>query len=273
MLVSNCLIVRDEERDIAEWLAYQHVLGFDVVYVYDHMSTDRTAEIVRKVARHQDVRLISWDHPSSGRTQLISYQHCHENLGEGIDWCFFTDADEFFVPHGCDDVKTFLGRFADAAAVAVNWAVYGSDGHADLPSCLVIEAFRRRADPRSLTACHLAKSFVRPETAQRASFGHYSDVEGLYVDSAGRPVQWVKPGKTAFPPDYAGGQLNHYLTRSRAHWAKRLSRGQLTTHSRSWEDFERYDRNEILDESAIRFAPLVRRQLERYGLELEHVLA
>jgi hypothetical protein len=33
-----CLIAKNEERAIAEWLAYQLVIGFDRIYVYDNES-------------------------------------------------------------------------------------------------------------------------------------------------------------------------------------------------------------------------------------------
>jgi hypothetical protein len=48
MRAAVCLFVRDEERDIAEWLAFQFAVGFDAVILYDNGSVDRTAEIAQR---------------------------------------------------------------------------------------------------------------------------------------------------------------------------------------------------------------------------------
>ena len=46
MTSTVCLIAKNEERALAEWLAYQCVIGFDRIVVYDNGSTDATASIV-----------------------------------------------------------------------------------------------------------------------------------------------------------------------------------------------------------------------------------
>jgi hypothetical protein len=57
MKVAVCLMVRDEADDIASWLAWYHLLGFDTCIVYDDHSTDGTWDVLCAAARVQDVRV------------------------------------------------------------------------------------------------------------------------------------------------------------------------------------------------------------------------
>jgi hypothetical protein len=41
------VIVKNEERHIAEWLAWQFCCGFDTVLMLDNVSTDSTKEVAR----------------------------------------------------------------------------------------------------------------------------------------------------------------------------------------------------------------------------------
>ena len=78
MTAAVCLFVRDEERDLAEWLAFQFATGFVACLVYDNGSLDRTPEIVRAFGRHFDVRLTDWP-GTEPLMQLASYTDCLTN--------------------------------------------------------------------------------------------------------------------------------------------------------------------------------------------------
>ena len=42
-----CMIVRDEARDILEWIAFHARAGFDAQVIFDNGSTDGTAELIQ----------------------------------------------------------------------------------------------------------------------------------------------------------------------------------------------------------------------------------
>jgi hypothetical protein len=64
-----CAIVRDEERDLAEWIAFQFAVGFDAVLAYDNHSIDRTPDIARAFGWRFDVRLIDWPTQTAARSR------------------------------------------------------------------------------------------------------------------------------------------------------------------------------------------------------------
>jgi hypothetical protein len=74
----------------------------------------------------------------------------------------------------------------------------------------------------------------------------------------------IIPGYSSAPPDYAEGRINHYFTRSRAHWLRKLKRGYPSDHAiRKMEEFAEYDRNEVADPIAHRYLPALRCALAR----------
>jgi hypothetical protein len=85
---------------------------------------------------------------------------------------------------------------------------------------------------------------------------------GSYCDARGQPMQWwpapeaggVIPGLSQGEPDYGTCRIHHYFTRSRAHWLAKLRRGYPSDVAvRRMEEFETYDRNEVVDCIALRY--------------------
>ena len=155
MKAAVCLIARDEERDIGEWLAFQFAVGFDAVIVYDNASTDRTPDIVRAFGRHFDVRLKNWPR-TDPLTQHAAYNDCLSRFGSEFDWIAFLDADELLVPRQGGVQELLEVQKSDATAVALNWRMFGSSGHQTRPPGLLMEAFTRRSsvdDALGVTKC------------------------------------------------------------------------------------------------------------------------
>ena len=261
MRLAACLYVRNEAPDIAEWLAFHHGVGFDHVLVFDNLSTDATSAVVRQAARHASITLLPWP-VRDKRAQLLAYA-LGRRLLRRFDRVAFLDSDEFLTPTGERGVKAVLETLADADAIAVNWAVFGSNGHADAPPGLVIERFTRRAED-AFPANRIVKSIVDPRRVRRLNV-HVFDVRGgSYLRPNGSPVVWDGDARTAEPPAYAALQVCHFLTRSKAHWTRKIARGYRDIERPS-SLFDYYDRNEREDLSAARFAGPVRAELSRRG--------
>jgi glycosyltransferase involved in cell wall biosynthesis len=251
-------IVKNEAAHIAEWVAWQVLAGFDTVFLLDNGSTDGTGAIARALAPGLDVRV--FDYPNTSPDyQLRGYEQMARALAGQYDWLAFFDTDEFLRLDEGLNLKTLLAARPEAA-VAVSWAMFGANGHREKPEGLVIESFTRRAEAKFPPNRHV-KSIIRPELMQAALSPHAFAMEGEYVDLAGRPVAWGHiPGYLPHDPDYAGGALNHYFTRSAAHWREKLARGYPDT-TRAPEDFAVYDRNEVEDMRAAARAGDVRAML------------
>jgi glycosyltransferase involved in cell wall biosynthesis len=138
------MIVRNEARDIAEWIAFHAEAGFDTQLIFDNLSTDGTDRIVRNAARHYDIRFHAWENQSA-RTQLLAYEAACTAYKLEFDWIAFIDSDEYLVTHTGEKINAMLARYDGWSAVAINWAIYGANGHEDFPEGLVTDNFHHPA--------------------------------------------------------------------------------------------------------------------------------
>jgi glycosyltransferase involved in cell wall biosynthesis len=274
-----CLIVKNEERDIAEWMAFHALLGFDTQIIFDNGSDDGTARVVRAAAGLYDIRSHYWPNRSAD-SQTLAYQAACDAYRLEFDWIAFIDSDEFLVTTDDIGVNQFLARFDRWSGVALHWAVYGANGHDDFPPGLVVEDFTSRAGPDFTPARHV-KSIVRPGFVNGCINPHCFDlrghVDGSYCDAQGRPMHWwpaperggILPGFSREPPEYSVARVNHYFTRSRAHWRAKLRRGYPSDVAvRQMAMFNEYDRNEIADPIAARHLPALREAVARITARL-----
>ena len=270
-------IVKNEARHIAEWLAWQFIVGFDTVILLDNGSTDATIAIAQDFAPARDVRVVGW--PSTAPDyQMRGYEHIARAMAEEFEWLGFFDADEFL---RLDDGLTLKGLLAarPEAAVALPWVIFGSNGHDEFPDGLLVETFTRRAEPQ-FGPNHHVKSIIRPALMESCLNPHAFAMRGDYVDLLGRSIVWGGgPGVLAATPDHRGGSLNHYFVRSRAHWREKMARGYHDL-TRPEGEFEAYDRNEVPDERLAARAGEIRRALagplpllRREGLEARDAAA
>ena len=122
-----CAVVRDEARDLPEWLAYQTAVGFDTVIAYENLSVDATPLVLARAGRVIDVRITPWARTDDGGRR-DAYQDCRERFGREFDWIAYLDADEFLVPHAHPGIKALLQAHENSAQVVINRAVFGSGG-------------------------------------------------------------------------------------------------------------------------------------------------
>ncbi len=259
-----CLIVRNEVRDIAEWIAFHAMIGFDSQIIFDHRSDDGTAAIVKSARALYDIRYHLWTDDSQ-RSQVAAYEAACDAYKPEFDWIAFIDSDEFVIPAVNEPINALLARFDGWSGIAVNWAIYGSNGHDDYPDALVLDSFTSRAEAGFFANRHV-KSIIRPGFAARCLNPHCFDLRGdrlgSYCDTRGRAIQWwpapehggILPGVTLMAPDYSVCRINHYFTRSRAHWAAKLERGYPSDVAiRRMQEFDEHDRNEVDDPIALRY--------------------
>jgi len=274
MMKAACVgIVKNEAPYIAEWIAYQLSLGFDSVILYDNGSTDGTATEIQRFLNHYDVRLVDW--PDAERQyQRRAYEDAVRHFQAEFDWLAFFDTDEFLVLDS--DLRSTLTARKGAASVIVHWAMFGSSGHQARPLGLVIENYTQRSEPGFDSNRHF-KSIINPRLILKCINSHHFqpkshfrfwkwDIAYPITDLAGRhlALDWTVPGTTISSPDYTGGKLHHYFTRSYADWQVKVERGyEKGTRRRPMGDFHAYDRNEIFDDSAARRADDVRKILSR----------
>lgn len=269
-----CLIVRNEAAHILEWIAFHALAGFDTQIIFDNASDDGTAALIQHAAIQHDIRFHHWPNHSA-QSQALAYEAACQAYRLEFDWIAFIDSDEFLVIADAAPINALLARYEGWSAVAVNWAIYGANQHEEAPAGLVVENFTARAPATFFPVRHV-KSIIRPRLAVRCPNPHYfemrEDIDGHYCDTHGRYMLWLRApespdavcrGVSRATPDYSVMRINHYFTRSRAHWLAKLRRGYPSeVELRKLEEFDIYNRNEVNDPIAARDLPALRAAVE-----------
>ncbi|MCP1231151.1 glycosyltransferase family 2 protein [Acetobacter indonesiensis] len=249
--IAVCVVVKNEENRIKEWISYYLSMGFDTIFVYDNNSSDKTESIVKKIGNLFDVRYKKWDR-NDFYYQMDAYNDCIKTQRENFRWIAFLDSDEFIVPYGEHCIKKFLSRYEEFSGVVINWAMFGSSGFISPPSGLVIENFVWRSNSQFYNAKHV-KSIINPKMAEHCINAHFFKMNGKVVDVLKNEPVWEKEGIINGNPIYDICQINHYYTRSKNEWVSKIKRGYHDMDTSNFDDnkilegFEYADRNEVFD--------------------------
>lgn len=265
--IAAVCVVKNEEDDLAEWLAFHFEIGIKKILIYDNVSTDKSREIAISFSEKYDVQLIKWDMTSSDY-QRQAYMHAVTRIGSQADWIAFIDADEFIVSNAPCDTLGFLDEFGmDVSQVCLNWATFGSSGHVERPEGLVIESFLKRASADSGINRHV-KAIVRPTHVRGCLIPHAFDVTGRTIDALGTDIRWSEANGVGLihgAPIYKIAWINHYWTKSKNQWLKKISRGyhDIPDDNRGLNDLMAFDLECIeQDENAVSMAGRVRAVLQ-----------
>jgi hypothetical protein len=200
-----CAIFKDEAEYLREWIEFHRIVGVEKFVLFDHGSTDGSAELLAPYVEAGIVSVYAW--PIVGSPQPRAYEKCLTLYRDRIRWLAFIDIDEFLYPVADEPLLDCLERYAEHPALAVNWIMFATSGYILRPEGLVTEHFRA-CDP----AGHkMVKCVVQP--SRTVSFaihnGEYVDA-AVAVNEAGVPTA----GGTSRPPSVAVVRVNHYWTRS-----------------------------------------------------------
>lgn len=215
---SICAIIKDEDKDVREWLNYHFLIGFEHVLIFDNNSHIPLKETLSDFISNGLVTVV--DFPLNHAQQLSAYMSALKYWGNNTRWLAFIDVDEFIVPLQKDDIRDFLDDYTQYAGVGANWTMFSSNGHVMRPSGGILENY---------TAClginpHI-KSIVQPAMTQVAKSAHhfiYSS-SNFCANEDGIPI----PGFCTYPlADKI--RINHYYYKSRNDFYEKIDRGLVT---------------------------------------------
>jgi glycosyltransferase involved in cell wall biosynthesis len=260
--LAACVHVKNEEDIIQEWMAFHRSVGVEHLIIIDNGSSDRTPEIVKAFPDPESVSYLFL--PEGNPTTFATI--ALKTFGEAFEWMAFIDADEFLYPSQGNDLRQVISEFDDCAGIGVYWQIYGSSGHLEKPEGLVIDTMINRAESTYLSNRHV-KSIVKPRKVFYPLGSHMFMLDGRFVDEQKRDLHMNPPygffeGMT---PSHDLIRINHYHVRSRAQYVQKSQRGYFgleddklsQADARFNEMWTVHDKNDISDDSACRFMPLM----------------
>lgn len=232
-----CLIVRNEERHIGEWIDFHLKAGVSHFVVYDNGCTDGTISVVEQHLKLSQRTVIPWDQKlKDGRNsaeihnQVLAYAHCLRNFGPKFRWMAFIDVDEFMVPTQAVSLIDALQPLAAEKHVSLPWHMFGRNGHDEPPEGGIVSNYLLRAsDPLASPHALNWKCIVDPCHVTRVRV-HSFEIDGKArgVNDVGLAAPHRARSDRAFYSREAI-QLNHYYTRSNAELQAKINRGSNKT--------------------------------------------
>lgn len=263
-------IMKNEGPYLKEWLDYHLLAGVDHFYLYDNESPDNQAEVAKPYVAAGLVDYI----PFPGKAmQFVAYNDAVKRFKFQSRYMAFLDGDEFIYPKVdrgggiVEVVDEILSHDPNAAGLAINWQIFGSNGQekADY-SKGVLERFTRRApndyaplltNPNTdlkTSGNAIVKHISNPRKINLIYHPHFAIYFGncYFVNEIGTPL---KPDSRNFPVTAEKIVINHYNTKSREEYLKKISRGAADGNQQLYtvDKFKYFDCNEEFDDGILRY--------------------
>jgi len=206
-----------DEKNIREWAAHHLLLGFDLIYIFDHKSKIP----LKKVFSNFDPRVIVERCELQNKIKLTLMNHAYKIAKIlKMDWIIYLDADEFIILNNFKNVKELLYVFRFSDQLAVNWVCFGSSNHVKDPPGLILENYTKSVGKLD----QHVKSFVRPSQVVSATNPHFYNIMNPFRNitinkKVISPPKPFNPCNIKYNESFA--YIAHYLMQSEESYKRR----------------------------------------------------
>ncbi len=241
--LSLLVCVRNEGKNIAEWIEYHLLQGVEHFYIYDNDSEDDTQQVLLPYVERGLVSVVF----CHGRgKQIAMYRDAIKKFRDETRWLGIIDCDEFFLLKDNKKLIDYIHDYEQFSQFLVHWVLYGSSGRKERGEGLVIERFRKHADRVSSHT----KAILNPRKVWAADI-HYCYVIGKSCNEAKKSVHRIRDYSKETPVANSI-RINHYCCKSWEEFLGKRLRSDATIpndlNERCTDDFFRgLDHNEVTD--------------------------
>lgn len=234
---SICLIIRDENEYLKEWLDWHISLGVQHFYIYDHGSKQPVYEYISRLSGEyvDKVTVIDWC-GTHLNAQPDAYNDCLKRFLNESRWIGFIDVDEQVRIKNGLTLPEFLQGYERFAGVFAVWLTYGANGHKNKFNEPLRQRFTSLCPPNGL-AEYMGKVFVQPMLMKDMHIHNGHPIEdfnvvGEYKDKFEENNIWKANATTELIC------VDHYYTKSYEEWLEKLNRGSVDAdYVRKYDDF------------------------------------
>jgi hypothetical protein len=236
--IGICLIIKDENDYLEEWLDHHRAIGIDHFFIYDNKSI---VPINNTIINHKDVTIKIWTDDNLN-TQSRAYEDCCKNNSD-FDYIAFIDTDEFIILNGFNNnIKDYLKSFDVAFdALAMSWRNYGQ------PKPYFVEK-KSMVDYVYYQENKHVKCLLNPKKVLYFPTPHFPKLNGVGINELGDTVDdYLSPHTSKHI------WIKHIWSRSQPEFLEKLERGSgdKVVRNRTIKDFTTYNDHCLLKDSAI----------------------
>lgn len=230
--VSICLLCKDENEYINEWLKYHIDIGIDHFYIYDNMSEIPLKNSIEKELLDKcSIREWNLNVREDGNIQIKCYNDCLFNCNNESKWIAFIDTDEFINIKDGLNINDFMARYDDYDGLYIDWVIYNANGQIKKENKPIRERFTTIV-PYHNRILKRGKCIVKASRVH-AMGPHFPlmPLNELEIVNSDYDRVYDARNRRETPVDKIS--IDHYLTRSYEEWCEKIERGSCVP------DFER----------------------------------
>lgn len=224
---SICLLAKDEDLYLDEWIMYHLGVGIDHIFIYDNGSKLPISEFVKKYSPDIQSKITVIDFSDQyNDIQTDCYNHYLENYSQLSMWTAFIDTDEFINIADYSSINEFLAQYDKVSVIEMDFVEFNAGGQVKYEDKPVRERFTTRSEvenpdyaPKVFVKCSRIDSFQT----------HYPK----YCSERFRSVKTDKETSV---------YLEHYYTKSFEEFKQKIQKGTCDPKwSRSLFEFFKYN--------------------------------
>lgn len=216
-MISICLLTKNENRYIREWVQHHLDIGIDHFYIYDNNDVDFVKDEILKYFDEQYFTFVPWL-SYCAHMQVEAYNDCLKKFGGDNEWIAFIDTDEFI---DCENIHSAMEPYVEYDYIRIPWVMHNANGQLYSSNEPVRERFPKIYPNQSRIDYY--KSIVRPNRVNEMVVHYAVGKNNNYV-----LVNDIK--------------LDHYYTRSLEEWVEKISRGSCSpTCKKRYDEFFLYN--------------------------------
>jgi len=234
-----CLISRNDNLDIKEWLDYHKSIGVKGVMIIDNNSTHPLLNEVHDYVKSGFVvDYFFFAKRMYPNNQFWAYTQCLKSRGRDFDFMAFIDSDEFIVVGDKSKrITEVLKEYMGYGGLTLNWLNYNSNGYYARPPGGVIPNYSKcykEVHVKSIVETKYTEACLNPHYCAYKPGYRAIDTNRSPVTSAFNPANHSEPDTSL----YKVLHINHYNLKSYEDFRTKMKRGSAAFSK--WKKDARY---------------------------------
>lgn len=230
--VAICIIVKQENIYIKEFVNYYNKLGIKKIFIYDNneINGENLKDILYPEISKNIIKIINFR--GFYKPQKYAYNDCYKKNKNDYDWFAFFDTDEYLYIENYTNINQFLSlsKFKNCSSILFNWKYYGDNNYLYYEPKPIQERFLKpiiytNQLKNNLYFYSAGKSIIR--TGLNISWGHFPHF--LNNSFICRPDGTITK-QPLENPQFSFAYIKHYATKSTEEYLIKLFKGTVNSN-------------------------------------------
>ena len=215
-----CVIAKQENLYINEFVNYYRKLGIKKIYLYDNNNIlgENFFDVLKKEIKYNFVEIINAR--GKQKYQQPSYNDCYQNHLDQYSWFLFIDVDEYLFIKNNASLFDFLTdkKFKNCDSIAINYREFGDSDLLYYDDRPLSERFTKAS-----RFCFSMKSFVKGGIKNATMDIHRPINIKYYCNSKGEII--VPASYSTHNLSIENAEIRHYITKTIDEFIIRIKKG------------------------------------------------